>query len=116
MRTQHFPSGTIILCFAIGLAATAIADDNQQGGEFDREIVLMATTNAPAGATGRAELEAEDDDGMTSPHLQVETEGLLKGLYTVRVHDTSATNPFVLGTCDVGNSKNEDDNTQGDES
>src|SRR6266478_5649046 len=115
MRRHHFPSGTIILCFAIGLAATAIADDNQQGGEFDREIVLMATTNAPAGATGKAELESDDEDGMTTAQLQVETEGLLAGTYTVNVTDVSGTNTFVLGTFDIGSSTNEDDNNQGDE-
>src|SRR5258707_768156 len=115
MRRQHFLSGTIILCFAIGLAARAIADDNQQGGEFDREIVLMATTNAPAGATGKAELESDDEDGTTSAQLQVETEGLLAGTYTVSVTDVSGTNTFVLGTFDVGSSTNQDDNSQGDE-
>src|SRR5260221_143498 len=115
MRRQYFPSGTIILCFAIGLAATAIADDNQQGGEFDREIVLMATTNAPAGATGKVELESDDEDGITSAQLQVETEGLLAGTYTVSVTDVSGTNTFVLGTFDVGSSTNEDDNNQGDD-
>src|SRR5258705_11978890 len=115
MRRQHLQSGTIILCFAIGLVATAIADDNQQGSEFDREIVLTATTNAPAGATGKAELKSDDEDGMTTAQLQVETEGLLAGTYTVSVNDVSGTNTFVLGTFDVGSSTNQDDNNQGDD-
>jgi hypothetical protein len=111
MRRQHFPSWTVILCFAVGLVFTAIADDDQGGGEFDREIVLMATTNAPVGATGRAELEADNEDGITSAHLQVETEGLLAGTYTVSVTDTTGTNTFTLGTFDVGSSTNENDDS-----
>ena len=116
MRRQHFPIWTVILSFAVGFAVTAVADDNQQGGEFHREVVLMATTNAPAGATGSAELETDDEDGTTSADLQVETEGLLAGTYTVSVTDVSGTNTFVLGTFDVGNSTNEDDSSEWDDS
>src|SRR5438067_1461397 len=115
MRRQYFPIWAVILSFAVGFVVTAAADDNQQGGEFHREIVLMATTNAPAGATGVAELGTDDEDGMTSPHLQVETEGLLAGTYTVSVTDASGSNTFVLGTFDVSGSTNQDDNAQGDD-
>src|SRR5262245_48451598 len=71
-------------------------DDNIQGTEqFHQEIVLTATTNAPAGATGEAEFEAENDHGTNSASLNIETEGLADGTYTVSVTDTTGTNTFV---------------------
>src|SRR5262245_61163980 len=75
-------------------------DDCQRGGEVDgtelleQEVRLVPTADAPHGASGKAELEAENEDGATTATLEVETEGLLEGTYTVStrsIADGSAT-------------------------
>ena len=107
---------------AAGLTSAAFADDGEddddiQGMEqLHLEVVLIATTNAPAGATGEAEFEGENDHGTNSATLEVETEGLAVGTYTVSVTDNTGTNTYVLGTFDVSSATdtNEDDDSQGD--
>lgn len=115
MRKHLFAGWVALLGLTVGAATVAISDDDEQDGEFDREIVLMATTNAPPGATGTAELEADNDDGVTTARLEVETEGLLAGIYTVSVTDTTGTNTFVLGTFDVGTSTNQNVGSEADD-
>src|SRR2546421_9706498 len=66
-------------------------DENQQGGDIDGSenldatIALVATTNAPAGATGRAKLESENEEGVVTSSLSIETQGLAAGDYTLSV-------------------------------
>jgi hypothetical protein len=103
----------------IFLAACAFVfgdDDNEQGGDIEgteqlhQEIILTATTNAPPGATGKAELEAEDEDGVTSAGLQVEVHGLVPGNYTVIVTRKSDGSTVELGTFGVNSSGDNMDN------
>src|ERR1051326_7324504 len=72
----------------------ARADDGEDGDhsqdcqidgteELEAAIVFTATTNAPAGASGAATLQADDEDGNESATLDLETQGLLPGDYTV---------------------------------
>src|SRR5882672_3208191 len=92
MRRNTLQIWVVILACTGLLTALAVADDdNEQGGDIqgteqlDQEIVLTATTNAPAGASGQAKLEAEDADGTTTATLDVETQGLAAGTYTVSI-------------------------------
>lgn len=68
---------------------------------LEQGITLTATTNAPSGATGKAELVAECAGGTNMSVLLVQTAGLTDGTYTVSVTDDTGTNTFVLGTFDV---------------
>ncbi len=74
------------------------------------DATLTATTNAPAVATGIAQLRSgpcfeplgTTADALTifAPTIRVTTDGLLGGTYTVSITDV-ATNTYVLGTFDV---------------
>src|SRR4051812_29474783 len=63
--------------------------DDDQGGNIDgsetliADIVLIATNNAPAGASGRAKLESDNEDGTVTATLMIKTEGLAAGDYTL---------------------------------
>jgi len=74
------------------------------------DATLTATTNAPAVATGFAQLfsgpcfeplgSAVDALTIFAPTVRITTGGLLGGTYTVSITDV-ATNSYVLGTFDV---------------
>ena len=74
------------------------------------EATLTATTNAPAAASGIAQLRsgpcfeplgcAVDALTIFGPTIRVTTDGLLGGIYTVSITDV-ATNTYVLGTLDI---------------
>jgi len=126
MRRNTLQIWVVVLACTSLLTAMAIADDdNEPGGDIqgteqlDQEIVLTATTNAPAGATGQAELEAEDEDGTTTATLDVETKGLAAGTYTVSITKKSDGSTIILGTFDVSSSETndmEDGDSQGQDS
>jgi hypothetical protein len=87
-----------------GFAASSFAHDGWDHHGFlhlEQGITLTATTNAPSGATGKAELVGECASGTNSSVLLVQTWGLTDGTYTVSVTDDTGTNTFVLGTFDV---------------
>ena len=87
-----------------GFAASSFAHDGWDHHGFlhlEQGITLTATTNAPSGATGKAELVGECASGTNSSVLLVQTWGLTVGTYTVSVTDDTGTNTFVLGTFDV---------------
>ena len=133
MKQTFWPRRLVAILFATALTLTTAAfaeDDNEQGGdihgseELHQTIILTATTNAPAGATGKAELEAENEDGVVAAILQIETQGLLAGTYTVSVTKESDASSVTLGTFDVsasamddnmGDDDQGDDNNQGDD-
>jgi hypothetical protein len=81
------------------LAATAVfADESWRGNEqIHQEIILAATTNASAAASGKAKLQAETLDGVGSANLDIEVTGLPAGQYTVSVTRKSDSKTFVLG-------------------
>ena len=118
MKFTPWPRRLVAILFATALTLTTAAfaeDDNEQGGdihgseELHQTIILTATTNAPAGATGKAELEAENEDGVVAAILQIETQGLLAGTYTVSVTKESDASSVTLGTFDVSASVMDDD-------
>ena len=100
-------------------------DDHERGGlldgeeELQEEVALVATAEAPIGARGSAEIEAENEDGVSSATLEVETEGLLPGIYTVSVVSLAdGTSTTVLGTFPVeadSDDCDEDDDMDGDD-
>lgn len=122
MKKKSLTMLSVVCILAAGLTTATFADDGEEDGDIQgieqlhEEVVLTATTDAPAGATGKAEFDGEDDNGTNSATLQVETEGLADGTYTVSVTDNTGTNTYVLGTFDVSSASgtNEDDNSEGD--
>ena len=86
--------------------------------DFRVATLLTATTNAPAGAVGRAILEAEDheddEDDAGEAELNIRTIGLSVGTYTATITDVGS-NAFVLGTLDVNVRTHDDVDEQGDD-
>ena len=68
---------------------------------LDHGLILTPTTNAPAGAKGRAEFIVVNDNGTNFEMLFVKTVNLTNGDYTVEVTDDTGTNAFSLGTLNV---------------
>lgn len=99
-------------------------DDHQRGGEVDgdeevqEEISLSPTLNAPSDARGSAEIEATDEDGVSSAKLHIEVEGLLAGIFTVSaVSAADGTTTTLLGTFPVQlESDDGDDSNHNDDS
>ena len=76
-------------------------EDLQQG------VVLTATSNAPARASGRARIVAINDNGTNTSVLFVKTTGLTNGAYFVsltQLGDTNLTNLISLGSLNVASS------------
>src|SRR5262249_17595074 len=90
--------------------------------DFSQRLILTATSNAPAGARGKAAFIAVDDNGTNYEALFVKTFGLGEGVYTVSVTDDTGTNTFDLGTlnvmtvtnCHHGDDQGENDDDQGE--
>jgi hypothetical protein len=68
---------------------------------LDQGLVLTATSNAPAGAKGKAEFIFVNDNGTNYEMLFVKTIGLTDSVYTVELTDNTGTNTFNLGTLNV---------------
>jgi hypothetical protein len=66
--------------------------------QFQQRIILSATTKSPLGAAGKVELQAETEGTNTSADLELETEGLLPGAYTLLAEPKSSGEPILLGT------------------
>jgi hypothetical protein len=73
---------------------------------IQQSLVLTATSNAPAGASGKAVFIAADDNGTNYTLLFVKTRGLTNGAYTVQVADDTRTNFYDLGTLNVATRTN----------
>ena len=112
-----------VILTALGLASAILTQNllacsttNFHGiVEIHRGIVLTATTNAPAGAAGRAHFDGACDHGTNAATLVIVTSGLSNGAYSVSVTDLSGTNAYDLGTFDVPASSDdeEDDDHHG---
>jgi hypothetical protein len=85
----------------VDLVGSFVVPTNVVHHEFREDVLLGATNDAPAGATGRAELDENNDDGTNVAMVTVEAEGLLSGTYTVDLTDETGTNTFALGDLDV---------------
>ena len=68
---------------------------------LDQGLILTATSDAPAGAKGKAEFIFVNDNGTNYEMLFVKTVGLTNSVYTVDLTDDTGTNTFNLGTLNV---------------
>jgi hypothetical protein len=97
-------------------------DDNERGGEvegteeLEQKVRLTPTAEAPEGARGKAELEAENENGATVARLEVDTKGLVLGTYTVTAISLSTGTATQLGTFEVKQNEDGDDDDQGEDS
>src|SRR5262245_23123451 len=102
MKTQLLKRITVLALAALSFASVRAVDDFRdgdddcrRGGEVDgseeleQVVCLKPTEEAPRGARGKAELEVENEDGVTKGTLEIETKGLLAGTYTVSAISTS---------------------------
>jgi hypothetical protein len=110
MRGKHLinTAFAFLFCTTLSLVTIVCADDKDQpGGDIQgterlrQTILLTATTNAPFGATGMAELEAENEDGTNTATLVVEVEGLQADTYSISVVRKSDGATVQLGMFDV---------------
>jgi hypothetical protein len=109
----------VALCGWQALAADDFGEDHSSstncwGGDslhedFDQEVLLLPTTNAPAGAGGKAELEASSDGSTNGASIQVEISGLSAGIYHVGIVDVTGTNALHLGDITIGSNSGEND-------
>lgn len=76
-------------------------DNITKGKELHQKIILTATADAPAGAIGKADIEVENEHGISRSELEIETKGLLPGDYTVTITNKSVGDSYVLGTISV---------------
>jgi hypothetical protein len=94
--------------FASGLLACG-TNDIHGIVEVHRGILLTATTNAPAGAAGKAQFDGACDHGTNAATLVIITAGLSNGTYSVSVTDLSGTNTYDLGSFDVPSASGDDE-------
>ncbi len=85
----------------VDLEGTFLTPTNFVHHEFNEDILLAPTNDAPTGATGRAELAQNNASGTNVGFVAVDAEGLLQGSYTVDLTDVTGTNTFLLGDLDV---------------
>jgi len=134
MKTDLLKSLTLAVAVALSLAPVRADDicdedtndDHERGGQVDgseeleQRIRLEPTAEAPEDARGKAELEVENEDGVTTGELEVETKGLVAGTYTVTTTSLSDGTATQLGTLEVtashccGGDDDQDDDDQGD--
>jgi hypothetical protein len=92
---------------ALAFVSSLRADDSSglelQGTEaLHALVVLSATTNAPANATGLIMIQAEDQGGTVTAQLNVQVQNLIAGPYSISITKKSDTNTAVtLGTFNV---------------
>src|SRR5262245_15881592 len=127
MKTQLLKPFTALAVVALSFGSIHATDDFlddddcQRGGqvegteELEQEICLKPTEAAPQGARGRAELEVENENGVTSGTLETKAKGLLVGTYTVTAISLSSGTPTQLGTFEVTQRDDGDDDDQGED-
>jgi hypothetical protein len=92
--------------FSAFITAAQASDDDcndniTRGTELHQKIILAATAAAPAGAIGKADLEVENEHGVSRSEFEIETKGLLPGDYTVTITNKSGSDSYVLGSISV---------------
>src|SRR5262245_63059513 len=137
MKAKLLVSMMLVSClFTFNYALSSYADD--QGDEQEQEchdedgpddgdidghesleakVILVATTNAPAGATGCAKIEAENEDGVQTVELTIKTKGLPPGDYdlsAVRKSDSSTVDLGLITISCKGDDEDEDEDEDGD--
>lgn len=114
MKKYLWPILFAALCFA------AYADDGDQGDQdechihgnetMDAIVILNATSNAPAGATGVAKIESENEDGNESAEIDLKTFGLVPGMYDLSITLQSSGTNIDLGQFIVSSNFDDDEN------
>jgi hypothetical protein len=69
--------------------------------QFHQRIILSAPTGAHAGAAGKVELQTGTEGTNIFTDLELETEGLLSGIYTLLAKTRSGGDSIVLGSFNV---------------
>lgn len=103
-HSQLWPVALFFFGAFIGVAQASDDDCNDiitNGTELHQKIILSATAAAPAGAIGKADLEVENEHGVSRSEFEIETKGLLPGGYTVTITNKSGSSSYVLGTISV---------------
>ena len=81
-----------------------------EGSEHLHErVILQAATDAPVGAGGVAKIEAHNRQGASKAALEIKTNGLAAGTYTVSVTSLADGSVTVLGTFDIAGTDMNDD-------
>lgn len=115
MKKYVFTGLVAVSMLTFGLTARADGGTNSDecninGTEqMDAVVVMNATSNAPAGATGIAKIDSENDDGNETAHIDLKTVGLDPGVYDLSITLQSTGSNVDLGQFTV--SSNEDDST-----
>jgi hypothetical protein len=103
-------------CVTIAGACDDDYNDNiDNGTKLHQKILLMPTVDAPAGAIGKADLEVENEHGMSRSEFEIETKGLLPGDYTVTITNKSEGASFLLGVINVTAEVHDDDDNNDNE-
>jgi hypothetical protein len=82
---------------------------------MDAIVVLTATSNAPAGATGVAKIESENDEGNETASMEVKTSGLTPGDYLLSITLQSNGTNIDLAAFTVNANDDEDNDDQGED-
>ena len=95
-------------------------DDGCQGGQIDgsetliAKVAMVATTNAPADASGCARLEAHNEDGVVTSQLSLKLFGLDTGIYPLSIVKKSDGSNVVIAQIRIGCSGDEGDKGEAD--
>ncbi len=102
--------------FAVGISCALVLQALADGGEdrgcwtdqnggtiqgsegFEAAVALTATADAPAGASGVARIEADNEEGNVTATLSIRVQGLPDGDYTAQVTKTSDGSVVAVGT------------------
>ncbi len=101
---------------ALCLSAYADGGDECQinGNEtMDAIVVLNATSNAPAGATGVAKIDSDNEDGNESAHINLKTYGLTPDTYDLSITLQSTGSNVDLGQFIVSSNFDDGEGDQG---
>jgi len=122
MKTKYlFPIAVIAACLTLNF--NAFADDGETNDEchidgsevMDAVIVLTGTSNAPAGATGIAKIDSENEDGTEAASVDIKMVGLSPGDYDLSITLQSTGTNIDLGVFTTSNSHEGDDDGEGDQ-
>lgn len=110
----------IALC-TVGLLATSTVvradDDHKQGGSnsgvenLQVNAAFIATSNAPAGATGTLRLRDKNREGESETQMKIKTRGLADGTYNISATLKSDGSTIVLGQITLAPENEDEDNT-----
>jgi hypothetical protein len=108
---------------ALAFNFTARADDGETNDEchidgtevMDAVVVMTATSNAPAGATGIAKIDSENDDGNETASVDLKLVGLDPGDYDLSITLLSTGTNIDLGLFIASSGHEGDDDGEGDQ-